>query len=209
MGALDTEIELKLRREGQRSAPATARCFLFTNVRFGRVLRGDCDSLQASKQKLLPSRPQSHAFVCYGDASCHANHHPSLTILALSASPIGRVFTWCSARFINTFTNNTLVAHFMYSSSSFPENIITPRVPEAPAHQANKQPLQDRQFPRKHSIPCLLAPGTRNTHSMESAFCNSSKKRLSGYEVTRDPAAWLCGLAALAGLAAFVCPRAD
>ena len=57
LGALDTEIELKLRREGQRSAPATARCFLFTKCGFGRVLRGDCDSLQTSKQKLLPSRP--------------------------------------------------------------------------------------------------------------------------------------------------------
>ena len=182
MGALDTEIELKLRREGQRSAPATARCFLlFTNCGFGRVLRGDdCDSLQTSKQKLLPSRPQSHAFVCYGDASCHANHHPSLTILARSASPIGRAFTWRSVQFVNTFTNNPLVAHSCTRHHPFQK---TSSLHVYLRHLHTKQTRIANSL-GNHSIPCLLAPGTRNTHSMGSAFCNSSKKRLSGLRST-------------------------
>lgn len=184
LGALDTEIELKLRREGQRSAPATARCFLFTKCGFGRVLRGDCDSLQTSKQKLLPSRPTVTCLCLL--RRCFAPRKPPPLAhypRALSISHWPRIhLAQCAIR--QHVHKQPTGRAFMYSSSPFPENIITPRVPEAPAHQANKQPLQDRQFPRKHSIPCLLAPGTRNTHSMEGAFCNSSKKRLSGLRST-------------------------
>ena len=183
--------------------------FLFTKCGFGRILRGECDSLQTSKQELLPSRPQSHAFVCYGDASRHANHHPSLTILAPSASPIGRAFTWRSVQFVNTFTNNPLVAHSCTRHHPFQK---TSSLHVYPRHLHTKQTSNPSKIANSlgtTASPCLLAPGTRNTHSTESAFCNPSKKRLSGHEATRDPAAWLCGLAALAGLASLVCPRAD
>jgi hypothetical protein len=112
----------------------------------------------------------------------------------------------------STFSETTHWSRIHVFVITLSRNIITPRVLIRSLYlRRTKQTStpQDRQFPRKHSIPYLLAPGTRNTHSTESAFCNSLKKRpLVTKYAMRDPAAWLCRLSALAGLASFfVCPR--